>query len=137
MRSGEGVFVIDGEETLAFLPASPNDRVGLVFLCGAGVSARAYAPLLRPIAKAGYSVFVIKLPDRIAPLESHKEEAMARARRVIATHPESATGLYLAILLVLPLLRGLLRPINGRPPRWSWSVQPIQSWTTCRLSRCP
>lgn len=88
LRSGEGVSVIDGEETLEFLPASPNDRAGLIFLCGAGVSARAYAPLLRPIAESGFAVFVIKLPYRFAPFESHKTEAMARARRVVATHRE-------------------------------------------------
>ena len=88
MRSGEGVSVIDGAEALEFLPTLPIGRAGLVFLCGSGISARAYAPLLRPIAKAGYSVFVVKLPYRFAPFESHKQEAMARARRVIATHPE-------------------------------------------------
>ncbi|MEJ7758604.1 MAG: alpha/beta fold hydrolase [Gemmatimonadaceae bacterium] len=88
MRSGEGVSVIDGSEALEFLPTSAIGRAGLVFLCGSGISARAYAPLLRPIAKAGYSVFVVRLPYRFAPFASHKEEAITRARRVIATHPE-------------------------------------------------
>jgi pimeloyl-ACP methyl ester carboxylesterase len=88
MRSGEGVTVLDGAEALEFLPSSPVGRAGLVFLCGSGISARAYAPLLRPIAKAGYAVLVVKLPYRFAPFESHKEEAIARARRAIARHPE-------------------------------------------------
>ncbi len=88
LRSGGGVSVVDGSEVLELLPDSPRGRAGLVFLCGAGISARAYAPLLRPIAEAGYAVFVVKLPYRFAPFEPHKEEAMARARRVMATHPE-------------------------------------------------
>lgn len=90
MRSGESVSVVDGAETLEFLPAPPNSRVGLVFLCGSGVSARAYAPLLRPIAEAGYLVIVVKLPYRFAPLRSHKEEAAARAHQVGMTHREIA-----------------------------------------------
>lgn len=88
LRSVEGVSVVDGGEVLELLPTSPIGRAGLVFLCGSGISARAYVPLLRPIAKAGYPVFVVKLPYRFAPFELHKEEAMARARRVMATHPE-------------------------------------------------
>ena len=35
-------------------------------------------------------MFVIKLPYRFAPLESHKESATNRARAVIAAHPEIA-----------------------------------------------
>lgn len=88
MRSSADVSVRDGDEVLAFLPVSPNGRAGLVFLCGAGVSARAYAPLLRSIADSGFSVFVVRLPYRFAPFASHKEQALARVNRVMAQHPE-------------------------------------------------
>jgi pimeloyl-ACP methyl ester carboxylesterase len=71
---------------LEFMPASPS-RAALIFICGSGVSAHAYAPLLRPLAEAGYPVFVVKLPYRFAPCESHKQAAVDRARGVIAVHP--------------------------------------------------
>jgi pimeloyl-ACP methyl ester carboxylesterase len=85
-RSDAAVNVKDGTKTLEFLPARSNTVPGLIFLCGSGVSAHAYAPLLRPIAEAGYPVFIVKLPYRFAPLESHKESAVARAHNVVTTH---------------------------------------------------
>jgi predicted alpha/beta-hydrolase family hydrolase len=87
LRSAHAVTVVDGGETLAFLPTS-TDKAGLVFFCGSGVAAPAYAPLLRPLADGGNPVFIIKLPYRFAPLDGHKEEAIRRARRVIAQHRE-------------------------------------------------
>jgi surfactin synthase thioesterase subunit len=78
---------VDQATTLAFLPASPDGKAALIFICGSGISAAAYAPLLRPVAETGHPVFVVKLPYRFAPLESHKQEAMDRARSVIAAHP--------------------------------------------------
>jgi pimeloyl-ACP methyl ester carboxylesterase len=87
LRSGPEVTVSDGPATLEFLPAS-SDRTALVFICGSGIHAHAYAPLLRPIADAGYAVFVVKLPYRFAPLDSHKAGVVDRARALIAAHPE-------------------------------------------------
>lgn len=82
------VTVVDEATTLVFLPVSSNSKTALIFICGSGISAEAYAPLLRPVAEAGYPVFVIKLPYRFAPLESNKQAAVDRARAVIAAHPE-------------------------------------------------
>jgi pimeloyl-ACP methyl ester carboxylesterase len=82
------VSVVDGAATLEFLPPSSGGKPALIFICGSGVSAHAYAPLLRPIAEAGYAVFVVKLPYRFAPLASHKQAAVGRAQNVIAAHPE-------------------------------------------------
>ena len=90
LRTSPTVAVSDGPATLDFRPVSAQRSSGLIFFCGAGVSAHAYAPLLRPIAEAGYPVFVIKLPYRFAPLDSHKEAAIARAQSVIAAHPNVA-----------------------------------------------
>jgi pimeloyl-ACP methyl ester carboxylesterase len=87
LRSGNAVSVANRESTLEFLPASSGGRAGLVFFCGAGVAAAAYAPLLRPIADAGHPVFIVKLPYRFAPLESHRAVAIARARAVLNEHP--------------------------------------------------
>lgn len=86
LQSSARVTVLDTPGTLAFVPVSAAQRAGLVFYCGAGVAAAAYAPLLRPLADAGHPVFIVKLPYRFAPLASHKSAAIARARDVIAQH---------------------------------------------------
>jgi pimeloyl-ACP methyl ester carboxylesterase len=87
LRTSPAVAVSDGPTILEFRPARAKDTSALIFFCGAGVSAHAYAPLLRPVAEAGYPVFIIKLPYRFAPFDSHKETAIERARGVIAGHP--------------------------------------------------
>jgi hypothetical protein len=84
LRSSSLVSVVDQAETLAFLPARPDAKAALIFVCGSGISAAAYAPLLRPVADAGYPVFVVKLPYRFAPFESNRQGAVDRARRVMA-----------------------------------------------------
>jgi len=88
LRGNHEVSVVKDAIGLAFLPASTNGRTALVFICGSGIAAEAYAPLLRPVAEDGFPVFVVELPYRFAPLESHKLAAVDRARRVIAAHPE-------------------------------------------------
>jgi pimeloyl-ACP methyl ester carboxylesterase len=84
LASTAAVSVGDTPAALTFIPATAK-TTGLIFICGSGIAAQAYAPLLRPIAEAGYPVFVIKLPYRFAPLESHRLTALRRAREVIAT----------------------------------------------------
>jgi poly(3-hydroxybutyrate) depolymerase len=90
LRTTSTVVVNDRSATLEFLPARAKSTSALIFFCGAGVSAHAYAPLLRPVAEAGYPVFIVKLPYRFAPFESHKKTAIARARTVMAMHPAVA-----------------------------------------------
>lgn len=80
--------MVDRATTLAFLPVTQKQNTALIFICGSGVSANAYAPLLRPVAEAGYAVFVVKLPWRFAPLESHKQSAVDSALGLIPAHPE-------------------------------------------------
>ena len=88
LRSSPTISVADGAAMLEFMPTSPSSRAALIFICGSGVSAHAYAPLLRPIAEAGYAVFVVKLPYRFAPLASHKQAAVKRVLEILAAHPE-------------------------------------------------
>ena len=90
LRSSPTISVVDGATMLEFMTTRPSSNPALIFICGSGVSAHAYAPLLRPIAEAGYPVFVVKLPYRFAPLESHKQAAVERARGVIAAHTETS-----------------------------------------------
>lgn len=88
LRSDAKVSVADLAGTLEFLPTPPAATTGLIFLCGSGVAAHAYAPMLRPIAEAGYPVFIVKLPYRFAPRESDRQHAVDHARSLIAAHPE-------------------------------------------------
>lgn len=88
LRSSQTVSVGDGAAVLEFLPTPPDGKPAVIFICGSGVSARAYAPLLRPIAEAGNAVFVVKLPYRFAPLASHKQATVKRALDILAAHPE-------------------------------------------------
>lgn len=88
LHSDAGVRVISEDATLGFIPAHQPSDTGLVFICGSGIAAEAYAPLLRPIAEEGHTVFIVRLPLRFAPLESHKEEAIRRVKEVMQSHPE-------------------------------------------------
>lgn len=79
LESDARVSVREDRGTLELLPFAATNVSRLVFLCGAGVSAEAYVPLLRPIAEAGHPVTIVRLPWRLAPLETHKRAAMRRA----------------------------------------------------------
>lgn len=83
LASSGSVKVWESGERLEFRPATPR-ATGLIFLCGSGVAAQAYAPLLRPIAEAGTKVCIVKLPWRFAPLASHQEEAVVAVRELMA-----------------------------------------------------
>ena len=88
LRSTNTVVVADRPATLEFLPRVRAGNAGLVFLCGSGITAEAYARLLRPIADRGHAVIIVRLPYRFAPLPSHKDDAVRRARDVMNSHRE-------------------------------------------------
>lgn len=78
LQDSPQVQVESDAERLSFLPRNPKSA-GIVFLCGSGVAAEAYVPLLRPLAEEGYPVVIERLPWRFAPLESHKRQACVQA----------------------------------------------------------
>jgi pimeloyl-ACP methyl ester carboxylesterase len=88
LQSTQRVGVIEEPTGLEFRPAHANGRSALIFICGSGVHAHAYAPLLRPVADEGYRVFIVKLPYRFAPLAAHKDEVVARTLQLMASHRE-------------------------------------------------
>lgn len=88
LRSDKQVSVLHDATGLTFLPRASVGSTALIFICGSGIAAEAYAPLLRPLAQQGFPVFIVELPYRFAPLESHKQAAVRRARAVIPAHPE-------------------------------------------------
>lgn len=72
---------------IEYRPVNQKHERAVVFFSGSGVAPHAYAPLLRHLAELGYPTFIISLPFRFAPFETHKLEALQRAQAVIETHP--------------------------------------------------
>lgn len=87
LESTPSVSVEGSERGIAFRPATPSNASAVLFFCGSGVAPEAYVPLLRPLAEQGYTTFIVSLPLRFAPLESHKQAALARARSLIGENP--------------------------------------------------
>ncbi|HEX2222616.1 MAG TPA: alpha/beta hydrolase [Thermoanaerobaculia bacterium] len=88
LTSDGQVEVLESAEGLRFLPRGPSKRVGLIFYPGALVEPDAYAPLAHEVAEAGYPVFLVKLPYRLAPRAAHEAEVVRRTDDVLASHPE-------------------------------------------------
>ncbi len=116
LQDGPALSVLDRPQTLEFIPAGPKASA-LIFICGSGISADAYAPLLRPVAEAGHRVFVVRLPYRFAPLDAHKDEAVARVQRLIAGGPTATrwvvSGHSLGAALAARLARPAGTPVAG------------------------
>ncbi|MDZ4770097.1 MAG: alpha/beta hydrolase [Chloroflexota bacterium] len=66
---------------ITFVPTTPRD-LGFIFYPGALVSARAYAPILAPLAQAGYLVVTTEMPLNLAVFDT------AAADRLRAAHPQ-------------------------------------------------
>lgn len=86
-KNGPGIDVSTEGDYLQFRPKSPK-KIGLVFFCGSGVEAEAYAPLLRPIADKGFFATIVKLPGRFAMLPGQKEKALDIASSIIKQNQE-------------------------------------------------
>ena len=86
--AGGSVMVEENARWLSFQARGSAGKPALIFICGSGIHAHAYAPLLRPVADAGYTVYVVKLPYRFAPLASHRREAVQRVSQIMAAYPD-------------------------------------------------
>ena len=86
-QSSTSIALTDTPASLELRPLLAQPKRGLIFFCGSGIAADAYIPLLRPVAEAGFTVFIIKLPWRFAPLESHKQTVLSQAKDIISSHP--------------------------------------------------
>lgn len=87
MQSDARVIVTETDAVISFKPLAPHAH-GLLFFHGGGVEPIAYAPLIRTVAEAGYTAVIVKLPYRFAPLASHRQQALDRARQAMASMPE-------------------------------------------------
>lgn len=75
------VRVERGEGTWLFRPAGGVGGAGLVFLPGGLVDPRAYLPLVRSIAAAGFPAALVELPYRIARGDASEATVLERTRR--------------------------------------------------------
>ena len=81
-RTGERIMVVDSAATIELRPADHLSGAGLVFYPATRVDPQAYLGLLRPLARQGHLVVVVKPPYGFAPLDG------TAARRVMDAHPE-------------------------------------------------
>ena len=68
------------DDPVTFRPASDTPRAGIVFYQGGRCDPLAYAPVLRPLAAAGYLVCIPQMPLRLAVL------SMQRAGDIMAAN---------------------------------------------------
>ncbi len=68
--------------TLVFLPADSSRATGVIFYPGGRVDYRAYAPLALALSKAGFPVYLLKMPLNLAVFDPNA------ALRIVESHPE-------------------------------------------------
>ena len=73
LESSNSVYVANLSDAFIFTPASDTMRSGLIYYPGALVDPKAYAPMARQIAEAGFKTVLLKLPYRMAFTDSHQE----------------------------------------------------------------
>jgi len=86
LRSTAAVAVSDSGSIVRFTPATPAGS-GLIFLPGATIEPKAYAPLLRAVAEAGYPVALVRLPWRMAPSAASRAVVWNRIATVQTMDP--------------------------------------------------
>ena len=72
LQSDSNVTVSTNDPWLVFTPTSKNLKTGLVIYPGGRVDPRAYAPLAREIALAGYQAVIVPMPLNLAVLAPNR-----------------------------------------------------------------
>ncbi len=85
LANSSTVTVRELPDRIAFVPTTDTAGAGLVFFPGGMVQPRAYAPLARAVAEAGYPAVIVRLPflGRHAPTDGYRSEAIERARGIM------------------------------------------------------
>jgi pimeloyl-ACP methyl ester carboxylesterase len=81
MRSNADVCITPGKD-LSFAPVKGIPNTGVILYPGGRCDPRAYAPILRNLALAGYLIVVPNMPLRMAVLNAN------RADKIIKAYPE-------------------------------------------------
>jgi len=76
LTSDENVTFAETEDYLSFISNDDSIKISLLFFPGALVQPEAYAPLARKLAERGYSVYIQKIPFRIAITDKMEQEAL-------------------------------------------------------------
>ncbi|MDX2163439.1 MAG: alpha/beta hydrolase [bacterium] len=86
LESSATVAVTQADGVITFDPLTPEQRpVGLIFYPGALVDPRAYAPILRPLAEAGYLVVTQSMPLNLAIFNINAADSLRAAHPSINT----------------------------------------------------
>ncbi|HSM25570.1 MAG TPA: alpha/beta hydrolase [Anaerolineaceae bacterium] len=83
LRSDTNVTVTEGKFWLEFTPANRTPQNGFIFYPGGRVDYRAYAPLLREIAAAGNTVFLVRMPLNLAVFGVNRADEILSTRQEI------------------------------------------------------
>jgi pimeloyl-ACP methyl ester carboxylesterase len=87
LRSSDAILVSDSGSVLRFTPRANSAPVGVIFLPGAVVDPKAYVPLLRAVAEAGYPAALVRLPWRLAPTAASQALVWRRITGIRAAAP--------------------------------------------------
>ncbi|MBZ0255393.1 alpha/beta hydrolase [bacterium] len=90
LESNQKIVVENSNQTISFIPVELKKNIKIIFYPGGMVDPRAYAPLTREIALNGYSVYILKLPWRSAPLQSYLDQLFDRTNALIQDDPADA-----------------------------------------------
>ncbi len=80
LKSDYKVSITQGKD-IVFAPGSHQSNTGIILYPGGRCDARAYAPVMRPLANIGHLVVIPNMPLRLAVLDSN------RAAKIMAAHP--------------------------------------------------
>ena len=72
LNSDENVTVATDDNRIVFAPTGKETTSGVVIYPGGRVDARAYAPLAKEIAQAGYQVVIVPMPLNLAVLAPNR-----------------------------------------------------------------
>ena len=85
LESHATVTVEASSASIRFTPTEPVHATGLIFYPGGMVEPKAYAPLARALADRGYTVVIVKLAFRSAPLVSQEEAVYVQTQMLMET----------------------------------------------------
>jgi hypothetical protein len=89
LSSNELVDFNESQDYLSFHSKLDYSKASILFFPGALVQPSAYAPLAKSIAEKGYSVFIQKIPYRIAITNKMETEALSKAFSFITNSDEA------------------------------------------------
>lgn len=84
LENDQAVTVTDLPTSLVFEPTASGGRTAFIFLPGAMVDPVAYAPMAHALAERGVKTIIIKLPFRMAALQSQQQDLARQIRQLIA-----------------------------------------------------